>query len=208
MMLEDTLQLYLIEQIGIIEGFPIEQVARLASQIIECYKGEGMIVAFGNGGGASIAEHFVSDMKMHPFVSDDKHISSNGGRLQIYCLNESVGSMTRVANDMGYEHIFTEQLKNYDLCCGDMAIAFSTSGNSPNIVNAIDYCNKLGMTTVLIGGRTGGKVKDMVSISILIPGKSQYPGQVGANDNCFHIEDFQGSIAHMITGLLKEVINE
>ena len=85
-------------------------------------------------------------------------------------------------------------------------IAFSVSGNSPNIVDALKRAKELGATTACIG--KGGKAKELVDICILIPGHSEFPGQVGDNDNCFHIEDFQSVVAHMVTGLLKEAVNE
>jgi D-sedoheptulose 7-phosphate isomerase len=62
--------------------------------------------------------------------------------------------------------------------------------------------------TVCIAGRTGGKAKELADLCIIIPGSSRFPGQTGGNDNNFHIEDFQSSITHMVTGILKQKVME
>ena len=82
-------------------------------------------------------------------------------------------------------------------------IAFSGSGNSKNILNAINFAKEYEVFTCCISGRGGGKAKDIADLSIIIPGSSKFPGQTGPNDNNFHIEDFQGSITHVLTELLK-----
>lgn len=204
----DTLvNLYLDEHVRIAQGFPVMDVVALVGLVVDSYEWDEDVFVFGNGGASSAAEHFASDLAMHPFVSDDKHQSKEIRRIRIHCLNESTGLITRIANDIGYEDVFVEQLKNYPLDESNLVIAFSNSGNSPNIIKALEYAKSWGVSTVLIGGRDGGKAKSIVDVSILVPGSSQFPGQTGANDNSFHIEDFQTSIAHMVTGLLKEEIN-
>uniref|UniRef100_A0A6M3JBB1 Putative SIS domain-containing protein n=1 Tax=viral metagenome TaxID=1070528 RepID=A0A6M3JBB1_9ZZZZ len=205
MRIDTLVETYLKEQRGI--NFPIGEVARLVRAVIDTWKNMGRVFIFGNGGGASIADHFASDLAVHPFVSDDKHKTINKERMEVHCLNESMGLLTRLGNDLGYENIFVDQLKNYSyLNEDDLVIAFSVSGNSPNILKALEYASKEGVTTACIG--KGGKAKDIVDISVEIKGASTFPGQVGANENYFHVEDLQGSIAHMITGLLKGVVNE
>ncbi|KKN78506.1 hypothetical protein LCGC14_0350380 [marine sediment metagenome] len=199
---------YLNEHVSIAQGFPVLDVIEFFDLVENTYKMNGEVFVFGNGGGASIAEHFASDLKMHPFVSDDKHKPTDTHRLRVHCLNESNGIITRIGNDIGYYHIFIEQLKNYDLNELALVVAFSGSGNSLNIIKALQYANDCDAITVLIGGRDGGKAKDLADLCILIPGTSKFPGQVGANDNCFHIEDFQCSITHIVTGLLKEAVDE
>jgi D-sedoheptulose 7-phosphate isomerase len=199
--------MYLEENIKIAQNFPIESVVELTKIIIAEFKACGGIVTFGNGGGASIASHFASDISQHPFVSDDKHNPILGNRLSVYCLNDSPSLITRIANDIGYKDIFKEQLKNF-VNPYSLVIAFSGSGNSPNILEALDYAKSCGSVTILVGGRDGGKAKHLADLSILIPGDSNFPGQVGGNNNCFHIEDFQTVVSHMVTGLLKEYVSE
>ena len=206
---EDLINTYLAEHISIAKGFPVMDVSKLVDAVETTYKKVGQVFIFGNGGGASIASHFASDLGIHPFVSEDKHIPTSQPRLSVHCLTDSVGLITRLANDIEYEAIFVEQLKSASLNSRDLVIALSNSGNSPNVVLALQYGKVCGAITTLIGGRDGGKAKKFTDICILIPTQpSHFPGQVGANDNCFHIEDFQSSIAHMVTGILKERINE
>ena len=113
---------------------------------------------------------------------------------------------------MGFENVFKEQLKNFlrsnEINKKDTLIAFSGSGNSKNIINAISYAKEFGVFTCCISGRGGGKIKNIADLSIIIPGSSKFPGQTGSNDNNFHIEDFQGSITHILTGLLKYYVQK
>ena len=203
--LNTLINVYLKEHKDIADNFPKASVIRLVEMVFATYKNGGEVFVMGNGGGADHASHFASDLGMHPFVSEDKSKGSNLHRLQVHCLNDSNGLLTRIANDMGYHCVFVEQLKCYCPTVRDLVIAFSVSGNSPNIVDALEYSKICGATTCCIG--KGGKARDIVNISIEIPGSSTFPGQVGKNDNYFHIEDFQGTIAHMVTGLLKEYVN-
>lgn len=206
MQIDSLVNLYLSEHIRIAQSISTIDIVKLAEAIIKTERWGCVVFTMGNGGGASIASHFASDLSIHPFVSEDKKSGDEGYRLEVHCLNDSPDILTRIANDMGFEGIFVEQMHNYVMMEGDIVIAFSTSGNSPNIIKALEYAKSRRATTVLIGGHEGGKAKDIVDISILIPGTSNFPGQTGANNNCFHIEDFQSSVAHMITGLLKEAI--
>ncbi len=208
MQMHTLVRMYLNEHKQIADHFPIDDVVKLYDAIWNTYSLGGLVFCFGNGGGASIAAHFASDLAEHPFVSEDKKESGNRMRLTVICLNLSSDLMTRIGNDIGYKDIFVEQLKSYPLYDTDLVVAFSGSGNSPNVLEALTYAKKYNTTTALIGGRDGGKAKELADISVLVPGTSQFPGQTGKNDNCFNIEDFQGCVAHMMAGLLKEAICE
>lgn len=207
MLTEDLIKLYLKEQNAILKQFPIKEVIQLCEKIKWVHEVWGRVFVFGNGGGADIASHFATDLGIHPFVSEDKKSSKYLHRLWVHCLNDSSGMLTRLGNDMGLDCIFKEQLKQYHLDCRDLVLAFSTSGNSSNIIDALYYALSYETTTALIGGRGGGGAKEYANICILIPGTSSFPGQIGANDNCFHIEDFQQVIAHIITGIIKEEVS-
>jgi len=206
--IEQNIRLYLEENIAIARSFPISDVVRLIGAVWDTYEHDGAVYIFANGGPAGAADGFATDMKTHPFVSEDKHRMTDIRRLKVHCLNESCAVITGLSNDIGYEFIFTEQLKNYlrsrDQNQYDLVIALSASGNSKNILNALDYAKQFGVTTACLAGRTGGKAKEVADICIVIPGTSLFPGQTGGNDNNFHIEDFQTSISHMVTGILKE----
>ena len=171
---EDLISLYFKEQRE--TEPPLAEIATLVSAVEETHRKGRRVFVFGNGGGASIAEHFTCDI---------------GSLLEVHCLSESSSLITRLGNDIGFEHIFTEQLICYTLDRKDLVIAFSTSGNSPDIVNALEYAKFKGATTALIGGRG----KAMADIYVSIEG------------NTFHIEDFQTSVCHIVTSILKERIN-
>ena len=165
---------------------------------------------FGNGGGSSIAEGFAVDLRTHPFVMEDKNISLDIKRIKVICLTESSGALTGISNDIGFDQVFVEQLKNFmrskEINKNDILICLSGSGNSKNACNAVDYVKKFNVQTCSISGRGGGEISKMVDIPIVIPGDSKFPGQTGKNNNNFHIEDLQNSISHIVVGLLKQYI--
>ena len=206
--LRKLVDIYLHEQILIAKDFPIEDTANLMKLVIKTYDNDGTLFTFANGGPSGCAEGFATDLKTHPFVMEDKSITSDKRRFKVHCLNESCGVITGISNDIGYHGIFKEQLKNYmrnkEKNQNDLVIGFSGSGNSKNVLEAFNYAKKFGVKTACITGSNGGKSKEIVDICIRIPGSSKYPGQTGKNDNNFHIEDFQTSITHMVTGALKE----
>ena len=91
----------------------------------------------------------------------------------------------------------------------DLLIVFSSSGNSQNMIEAINFVKKYNVKTSCVSGRGGGKASKIVDFPIVIPGKpSLFPGQTGKNDNNFHIEDIQNAISHVITGLLRKFVNK
>jgi D-sedoheptulose 7-phosphate isomerase len=85
-------------------------------------------------------------------------------------------------------------------------IALSGSGNSKNIIKAINFAKKFKVTTCCISGRGGGLASKIVDLPILIKGNSKFPGQTGKNNNNFHIEDIQNSIGHILVGMLKKYV--
>jgi len=182
--------------------------------IFHTYESDGTIYIFANGGPAGLAEGFATDLRLHPFVSENKKKTSDHKRLRVHCLNESASTITGISNDLGYEHIYVEQLKSYFRThsgthkqpSDDLVVGLSGSGNSKNIIRAFQYARDSGATTACITGRDGGYAKNLVDICIVIPGSSTFPGQTGGNDNNFHIEDFQSSVSHMAVGLLKEKV--
>ncbi len=208
--LEQLIALYLKEKSVISEMISLDMIALLAQEIIACWGRQGHVFIFANGGSAAAAEHFAADLSTHPFVSEDKSQSSNATRLKVLCLSSSTPVITGISNDLGFENIFREQLRTYrDVIMDSVVIAFSSSGNSKNVVEALKYARKLGAVTVCVSGNNNqAKAKDFSNVWINIPGSSEFPGQTGGNNNCFHLEDFFMSIGHMVTGLLKGVVEE
>jgi D-sedoheptulose 7-phosphate isomerase len=132
-------------------------------QVIEdAYNDSRSIYVFGNGGSGANASHFCEDLAK--YVLD----IGNGKRLKIFSLTDNTPFILALANDEGYEHIFSKQLQVY-ADAGDVVIGISGSGNSPNILTAIDYANANSMITIGITGFDGGKLYDMVGYNLHVP---------------------------------------
>jgi len=204
----DLISLYFKEKSDIALKFPIKNILTLYDSVRNTYESDGIVYILGNGGSASIAEGFAVDLRTHPFVCEDKSITTEIRRLKVISLTESSGLLTGISNDVGFDYVFSEQMKNFSragkINDTSLLICLSGSGNSGNAINAIEYANTNGMKTCTISGRGGGKAAKIVDIPIVVNGSSNFPGQTGKNDNNFHIEDFQNSISHIIVGLLKK----
>tara|TARA_B100001057_G_scaffold493881_1_gene589290 strand:+ start:1246 stop:1887 length:642 start_codon:yes stop_codon:yes gene_type:complete len=203
----NLIKLYFEEKQTVAKNFPINELNKLVVRLFETYDKDGTIYTMANGGATSVSEGFSTDIATHPFVLEDKTKTTEVRRIKFCSLTSSSGLLTGISNDIGFENIFKEQLKNFlrskNQNQNDTLIAFSGSGNSKNVINAIEYAKSYGVFTCCVSGRGGGKAKEISDLSIVIPGSSEFPGQTGPNDNNFHIEDFQGSITHILTGLLK-----
>jgi D-sedoheptulose 7-phosphate isomerase len=118
------------------------------------------IFVCGNGGSASTASHFVTDMVKG--ASYNRH-----PRFRIMALTDSLPTITAYSNDVGYDCVFTEQLKNFAEP-KDVFIAISGSGNSPNVICAMEYANSIGCETIALTGRDGGKLGPMAKLQIRV----------------------------------------
>ncbi|MBE6413777.1 MAG: SIS domain-containing protein [Verrucomicrobiaceae bacterium] len=117
------------------------------------------IFIMGNGGSASTASHFVCDF------NKGASFGMENPRYKFICLNDSVSTLTAYSNDVAYEDAFVELLKNY-FQEGDVVIGISGSGNSKNVLKAIEYANNNGGKTVGITGYNGGKLKQIAHQSV------------------------------------------
>ena len=203
--------IYFDEKIQIASNVDVNKIIDLYKSVLKAYENDSYVFILGNGGSASIAEGFAVDLRTHPFVTEDKSKTTNIRRLKVISLTESSGLLTGISNDIGFKEVFTEQMKNFsrnDHKHSSLLICLSGSGNSPNVISAIEFAKKNNITTSCISGRGGGEASKIVDISIVIKGSSNFPGQTGKNDNNFHIEDFQNSISHIVVGLLKDYIEK
>lgn len=125
------------------------------------YEKGGNIYTMGNGGSGASASHAAGDFLKGASYGLDK-------RFKMICLNDNLPSMMAIANDIGWESIFVEPLKNF-LGEDDLVIGISGSGNSKNVVNALEYANALGATTVAMSGFKGGKISQIASINVHAP---------------------------------------
>ena len=119
------------------------QLAQIVAVLLEAQENGKNVFTMGNGGHGNTAAHMINDIAKHTVSSDDKDSVVTAKRFRTMCLNDSMSLLTGVANDMGYDHVFSEQLKNW--CqAGDVVIGISGSGNSPNVLNAFDVAKQLG----------------------------------------------------------------
>jgi D-sedoheptulose 7-phosphate isomerase len=119
------------------------------------------IFTCGNGGSASTASHFVCDMLKGASYQ-------RASRFRIIALTDSLPTLTAYSNDVGYDCVFVEQLKNFGQP-GDILLAISGSGNSPNVLRAVEYANSRGIKTIALSGRDGGKLGPMAQLNIQVP---------------------------------------
>ena len=167
-------------------GHNIEQVADI---VFDAYQKGKRIFIIGNGGSATTALHFARDLQIGAAVAGKP-------RIRALSLTDNVAFITALANDIDYSSIFEEQLVG-QLEEGDVVIGISASGNSPNVLKAIDYAQRNGAVTIGFIGFGGGKLKELAHKSIVLSSKDY--GQV---------EDIHLSLAHIISYLVKEKIKE
>ena len=163
-----------------IELLDFQSIDHAVNLIRAAWQDKKQIICFGNGGSALTAQHFINDWNKSVFLASGKPFR---GR----CLTENMGLVTAYANDVCYQDIFIEQLKNI-LEPGDLVIGISGSGNSPNIIKAIEQAKLRGAKTIgLLGFTTGGKAKSLVDYEITVQ-----------NDHYGRIEDIHSIIQHII----------
>jgi D-sedoheptulose 7-phosphate isomerase len=133
-----------------------------------------MVYICGNGGSSSIAAQMVVDIVKCASLRKPK-------RFKMLCLSDSIATLTAYANDEGYDTVFVEPLKNF-ATEGDMLLAISGSGNSPNVLKAVEYANSVGCTTVGLTTGEGGKLKDAVTIPLAVP-----HSHMGRLEDCFFV---------------------
>jgi D-sedoheptulose 7-phosphate isomerase len=143
------------------------------------------IFVCGNGGSASTASHFACDIVKG--ASFDRPT-----RFRIMALTDQLPTLTAYANDVGYDAVFVEQLKNF-AAPDDLFLAISGSGNSPNVVRALEYANMAGCKTIALTGRDGGKLAPMAQLSIQV-----------AVPHMGRIEDAHMVVCHMIAYCFME----
>lgn len=163
----------------LLEGFPHQQFESMMDEFFKAYEAGRRIFIMGNGGSASTASHWACDI--------NKGCCENGNpkRFRVMCLNDNVATMLAYANDLCYEDIFVEQIKNF-FESGDLVIAISGSGNSKNVLKAVAYANAMGGVTVGLCGFSGGELGKL----------AQIPLHIRAND-MQQVEDLHLIIAHM-----------
>ncbi len=152
------IQDYLTRIENVIKNLDIKEINVFLNVLIEAYENKKHVFIMGNGGSSTTASHFVCDMNKCVSYGLDK-------RFRVFSLADSVSTTMSYANDVCYEDIFVEQLKNF-LDRDDVVIGISGSGNSENVIRAVKYANDNGGITVGWTGYDGGKLKQISKYSV------------------------------------------
>lgn len=150
---KDLIRSYFDREIEVIRHLDIDAIHEAVGAIWEAYKRNAMIYIFGNGGSASTASHFVCDFNKG--ISEKKNKKFN-----FICLSDNVPQMMAIANDYSFDDIFRYPLVNR-LKPSDLIIAISGSGNSKNVIRAVEYAKEIGTPVIGITGYHGGKLKEI-----------------------------------------------
>jgi D-sedoheptulose 7-phosphate isomerase len=162
------------------------KIAELIEIFLKAREDSSQIFFIGNGGSASTASHFANDLALGTGESEAPF------RALSLCDNSS--EITAIANDYGYNHIFKKQLEKL-MKKGDVVLAISASGNSPNVIEAVEYANAHGGITVGLTGFDGGKLKNKARLVVHVPTKK---GEYGVTEDSHLVVD------HVISGFLKK----
>ena len=137
-------------------------IEKMAQALVAAYRSGNKVLTFGNGGSACDAQNFADELV--------GRLRRNRPPLPAVALTVSQADLTSIANDFGFETVFARQLEAHAKP-GDVAVAISTSGNSPNVIKAIESAKKLGLTTIALTGETGGKLRSQVDHCLCVPSK-------------------------------------
>ncbi len=172
-------QRYQGELIRALEALDLEKVGQ-AIEILAAARNEGRrIFVCGNGGSASTASHFATDLVKGASFG-------RATRFRVMALTDSLPTITAYSNDVSYECVFVEQMKNFAEP-EDILLAISSSGNSPNVLRAVEYGNSLGCRTIALTGRDGGQLGPLAQLNIQV-----------SHPHTGRIEDLHVVILHMI----------
>jgi len=175
----------LVSAIGVLD---CESIDRASELILQAWSDGKQIITLGNGGSSLTALHMINDWNKSIFMETRKPFRGRS-------LVDNIGLLMAYANDVSFQDVFIEQLENI-MQPGDLVIAISGSGNSENVIRAIEYANDNGAVTLGLSGYSGGKLKNIVQHSVWVP----------INDMQI-VEDIHMTFGHIVMkklcGLLK-----
>jgi D-sedoheptulose 7-phosphate isomerase len=170
---------YLLAVQDVLAHLDHEVVDRMTDVIWRGYEEGRTLFVFGNGGSAALASHFACDIGKGT-------VAGRAKRLKTIALTDNVALITAWANDKAYEEIFSEQLESLAEK-GDIALAISGSGNSPNVIRGLEAGRRLGVQTLVLTGFAGGRAKTLADLCLIVP-----------SDSMQHIEDAHLCATHAI----------
>src|SRR5436190_16430931 len=170
---------YIKAQKAALDSIPVQAVTQIVEKLRAALKEDRQIFVFGNGGSAANSSHFITDLGKG---ASDKI----GRRFRCMSLNDNVSWMTAIGNDYAYEDVFVRQLENFARP-GDLVMVMSVSGNSPNVVKAVEWAKRNGVYTVALVGGKRGRLAEIADEPLVID--SHHYGRV---------EDAHMAICHML----------
>jgi D-sedoheptulose 7-phosphate isomerase len=177
--MSDFVAAYRTALLNTIGKLPLDRVQQAIEWLKDARARGAGVYTCGNGGSASTASHFVCDMVKGASFGRPT-------RFRIQALTDSLPTLTAYSNDVSYDVVFEEQLKNF-ASPGDLLIAVSGSGNSPNVLRAVEWANANGLKTIGLTGRDGGKLGRLAQLEINAP-----------DPHMGRIEDAHMIVLHMI----------
>lgn len=175
----DAIRGYLDEVSRLVAELPAERIGRIVDRLLAAYDDGKQLLLLGNGGSAATASHLMNDFQKCIYLTGRKPFRA-------LALTDSVSLLTAWANDTAYEHVFAEQVRTW-AGPGDILIAISGSGNSPNVLSAVQVARECGAWTLGLAGFGGGKLAGLVDECITVP-----------CDNMQRIEDVHMVIGHLL----------
>lgn len=177
--------------IGLMERLPVDEIAKALDILEATYERDGRIYVCGNGGSLALATHWVADFNKTVF---SHHLDRQTRRFHAIRLPSTEEELTAWANDVGFEMVFAGPLKNY-LRDADTLIAISSSGNSPNIVKAVEFAKQEKIPVIGISGFDGGRLNQLADAKIMIATEK------GAYEM---VEGVHAVILHLMTKYFKD----
>lgn len=190
---KDFINGYLLEVTRCLASLDKTKIELIIEVLVQAYKKDRKVFVLGNGGSATTASHMACDLGKGTL----QRVYDNAERrFRVISLTDNVAIMTAFANDLSFDEIFVQQLRNL-VETGDVVIALSGSGNSANVVKAMEYAKSCGAITIgILGFKTGGKTGNIVDYSVIVD-----------SDHYGPIEDIQLVLNHMIAAWIAKVKN-
>jgi len=169
---------------------PLAQIALFAETVERAYRDDRQVFVIGNGGSASTASHMACDLAKNIYPAGAPEVR----RFRVLSLTDNEALITALANDCGYDRVFAEQLSYY-LRPGDLVIAISASGNSPNIIEGLAAARAAGGRTAALLGFDGGRARDVADIAVVVDSRDYG-----------HVEDAHLVVNHLVTAWMRRVV--
>ena len=163
-----------------------EAVARAADMIIGAVRAGGKVLVFGNGGSAADAQHIAAELV--------NRLNYDHPPIPAIALTTDTSILTSIGNDSSFDRVFERQVRALGRK-GDVALAISTSGNSPNVLRAVEAAREIGVTTIALAGRDGGKLATLTELALVVNA-----------DSTQRIQETHITIAHILCELVEDAL--